>query len=129
VCDCIELIEKKEFRVTVRVEERIAAAKAREVEKAKLLEETARAAREAAKIESLEETRVQSDSDEDVDIPGESEQIRALKTRRRELKALLNAHRPEIQSLVTGKKSKKEKEIHQKALKPGYTVSPNMWLV
>jgi len=74
--------------------------------------------------EHVEQPQIHSDSDEDMDILGESEQIRALKARRRELKALLNAHRPEMKSVVTEKKSKKEKAMHQRALKPGYTVPP-----
>jgi len=87
----------------------------------------AQAAKEAAMNEPAEEPQVQSDSDEDADIPGENEQIRALKARRRELKALLSAQRPEARTVLTGKKTKKEKTMHHKALKAGYTVTPKQY--
>ena len=59
---------------------RIAAAESKEAEEAARLEEAAQAAREAAKNELLsEETQVQLESDEDADVPGESDEIRTLK--------------------------------------------------
>lgn len=68
------------FRVSHAVKARIAAAEAKEEEEAEKLEEAARAAREAAMNESfVEESLIHGESDEDMDVPGESEEIRALK--------------------------------------------------
>jgi hypothetical protein len=105
------------------VTSRIAAAEMREAEESERQRETAQAAREAATNEALaEENQVQPDSDEDADLPDESEEMRALKARRRELKAMLKAQRPtETKKPAGGKQAKKEKTI-QKAIKPGYTV-------
>jgi hypothetical protein len=59
---------------------RIAAVEAREAEEAERLKEAAQAAREAATNEALaEENNPQPESDEDADIPDESEEMRALK--------------------------------------------------
>jgi hypothetical protein len=111
---------------------RIAAAETREADEARRREEISQAVKEAAMNEDVtEDVQHQSDSDEDADIPGENEQIRALKVlclrkvltqaRRRELKNLLNAQRPEVKNLATGGKARKEKLV-QKTVKPGYTV-------
>ena len=62
------------------VKARIAVAEAKEAEEAERLQEAAQAAKEAAMTESmLEETPTQPESDEDADVPGESEEIRSLK--------------------------------------------------
>ena len=59
---------------------RIAAAEEEEAREAKRLEDAAQAAREAAMMESLvEEAQDQHESDEDADVEGESEELRALK--------------------------------------------------
>ena len=61
---------------------RIAAAEAKEVEEANRLEEAAQAARNVVIDESqIEESQVHGESDEDADVPGESDAIRALKVR------------------------------------------------
>jgi hypothetical protein len=68
------------FGASAAVKARIAAAEAREQEEVKRLEEAAQVAREAAMNESLvEEPVAHGESDEDADVPGESEEIRALK--------------------------------------------------
>jgi hypothetical protein len=65
--------------VTEALSLRIAAAKAKEGEETERFE-AAQAAREAAMNESVvDENPVQPESDEDTDIPGEREEIRALK--------------------------------------------------
>ena len=104
---------------------RIAAEEAKEAEEAERLEEAARAAREAAMNESCEEEEKQPhhESDEDVDVPGESEEIRALKARRRHLKAMLKAQRPSSRD-GPGSLPVKANEASQKTIKPGYTVFP-----
>jgi hypothetical protein len=62
------------------VKARIAAAEEEEAREAKRLEDAAQAAREAAMMESLvEEAQDQHESDEDADVEGESEELRALK--------------------------------------------------
>ena len=62
------------------VKTRIAVAEAKEAEEAKRLGEAVQAAREAALEESLaEQTQPHPESDEDAEVPGESEEIRALK--------------------------------------------------
>jgi len=101
---------------------RIAAEEAKEAEEAQRLEEAVQAAREAAKNESLEEgTQPQPESDEDVDVSGESEEIRALKARRRELKAMLKAQRPNSRDGPAAMPLKADRQT-QKSIKPGYTV-------
>lgn len=98
----------------------------KEAEETERQREAAQAAREAATNEALaEESQVQPDSDEDADLPDESEEMRALKARRRELKAMLKAQRPETKKPAGGKQNKREKTI-QKAIKPGYTVSTRL---
>lgn len=68
------------FRVSEAVNARIAAAEAKEAEEAERLEEAAQAAREAAMNESvIEEPVYHGESDEDADVVGETEEIRALK--------------------------------------------------
>ena len=101
---------------------RIAAEEAREAEEAERLEDAVQAAREAAMNESREEEiHPHHVSDEDVDVPGESEEIRALKARRRELKAMLKAQRPGSRD-GPGSLSVKANQASQKSIKPGYTV-------
>lgn len=67
------------FRVTDLVIYRIDESKAREAEEARRREEIALAAKVAAMDEPEEEVQVHSESDEDADVQGENEQIRALK--------------------------------------------------
>lgn len=110
------------FRVSDALTTRIATAEAREAEEAERLEQAAQAAREAAMNESLEETHVQPESEEDVDIPGESEEIRVLKARRRELKAMLKAQRPSSRDGPSSIPAKNDKSAH-KSIRPGYTVT------
>lgn len=62
------------------VKSRIASAEAKEVEEAERMEAAAQAAREAAMNEPfVEESQANGESDEDADVPGENEEIRALK--------------------------------------------------
>lgn len=62
------------------VKSRIAAAEAKEAEEAERVEAAAQAAREAAMNEPfVEESQANGESDEDADVPGENEEIRALK--------------------------------------------------
>jgi hypothetical protein len=66
--------------VSETLKTRIAIAEAREAEEAERLEEAANAARLAAIAEAQnEEVPVHHDSDEDEEVEGESEEIRALK--------------------------------------------------
>jgi hypothetical protein len=66
--------------VSEAVKSRIASAETKEAEEAERMEEAAQAAREAAMNESfIEEPPVNGESDEDADVPGEHEEIRALK--------------------------------------------------
>ena len=62
------------------VKARIAAAEAKDAEEAERIEQAVQASREAAINDSLiEEQPVHGESDEDADVPGENEEIRALK--------------------------------------------------
>ena len=110
------------FRVSEALTTRIAEAEAREMEETERLEEAVQAAREAAMNESLEEeSHPQPESEEDVYVPGESEEIRTLKARRRELKTMLKAQRPSSRDGPTTTTPKNDKAT-QKSIKPGYTV-------
>ena len=110
------------FRVSDTLTARITEAEAKEAEEANRLEEAVQAAREAAKNESLEEqNHPQPESEEDVDVPGETEEIRALKARRRELKAMLKAQRPSSRDGPASMPPKSDRTT-QKSIKPGYTV-------
>jgi hypothetical protein len=66
--------------VSEAVKSRIAAAEAKEADEAERMKEAAQAAREAAMNESIvEESQANVESDEDADVPGENDEIRALK--------------------------------------------------
>lgn len=68
------------FRMSEAVKARIADAEAKEAEEAEKLEQAVQAAREAAMNDSLiEEQPVHGESDEDAEVPGENEEMRALK--------------------------------------------------
>jgi len=97
-------------------------AEAKEAEEAERLEEAAQAAKEAAMNEALEEeTHIQPESEEDVDVTGESEEIRALKARRRELKTMLKAQRPTSRDGPSSIPVKNDK-VAYRSIKAGYTV-------
>ena len=89
ICDCL-VFEHSVFDVSDAVKARIAAAEEEEAREAKRLEDAAQAAREAAMMESLvEEAQDQHESDEDADVEGESEELRALKVSNHRLTMLM----------------------------------------
>jgi len=83
------------------VKARIAAAEEEEAREAKRLEDAAQAAREAAMMESLvEEAQDQHESDEDADVEGESEELRALKVSNHRVTTLMKGEETRTQSVV-----------------------------
>lgn len=80
---------------------RIAAAEEEEAKEAKRLEDAAQAAKEAAMMESLvEEAQDQHESDEDADVEGESEELRALKVSNHRVTMLMKGEETRTQSVV-----------------------------
>ena len=80
---------------------RIAAAEEEEAREAERLEAAAQAAREAAMMESLvEEAQDQHESDEDADVEGESEELRALKVSNHRVTMLMKGEETRTQSIV-----------------------------
>ena len=80
---------------------RIAAAEEEEAREAKRLEDAAQAAKEAAMMESLvEEAQDQHESDEDADVEGESEELRALKVSNHRMTMLMKGEETRTQSVV-----------------------------
>ena len=80
---------------------RIAAAEEEEAKEAKRLEDAAQAAKEAAMMESLvEEAQDQHESDEDADVEGESEELRALKVSNHRMTMLMKGEETRTQSVV-----------------------------
>ena len=88
---------------------RIAAAEEEEAKEAKRLEDAAQAAKEAAMMESLvEEAQDQHESDEDADVEGESEELRALKVSNHRVTMLMKGEEARTQGVVECSKARKQ---------------------
>lgn len=95
---------------------RIAAAEEEEAREAERLEVAAQAAREAAMMESLvEEAQDQHESDEDADVEGESEELRALKVASLWGHWLIIGEETRTQSIVECSAARKQKSRPGKA--------------